>query len=162
VALLFAISHLRAAEGEDKLDYTTESLRGRIVFMADALERLHGVKTVAESRARTLVLETPAGELHPIIEDKRGHAFRLDERLMAKPMELFVRRHKGSPAVQVIRVHTIENGERYLLDYWCDICAIPMFELKPCDCCQGPIRFRKRKLDKDGEPLPETGPPSEN
>lgn len=148
-----------AADKDQDKNYTTTSLRGRVVFMAEALERLHGVKSVAGSEENTLTLETPKGELFPLVEDKRGHAFRLDERLMGKTMELMVRRHDGSPALQVIRVHTIEGGERFLVDYWCDICAIPMYELKPCDCCQGPIRLRMRKLDEEGNPLPEEGPP---
>ena len=161
LALLLPAAH--AAPGEDaQADneaVTTDSLRGRVVFLSDALERLHGVKSVAAARENTLVLETPGGKLYPLVEDKRGHAFRLDERLMGQPMELLVRRRADVPAIQVIRVYAIDNGERFQVDYWCDVCAIEIYELKPCDCCQGPIRLRKRKLDKDGQPLPEEGPP---
>ena len=153
-----AIGKAEDAKAEDEAR-TTDALRGRVVFLADALERLHGVKSVAAARENTLVLETPAGKLYPLVEDKRGHAFRLDERLMGKSMELFVRRRDDVPAIQVIRVYTVEEDERFQIDYWCDICAIEMYELKPCDCCQGPIRLRKRKLDEDGQPIPETGPP---
>lgn len=138
--------------------YTTKSLQGRVVFMADALQRLHGVSTVPEAKERIIALETPEGKLCPLVEDKRGRSFRLDERLMGTPMELLVRQHEGSPAIQVIRIHTLEDGKKYLVDYWCDICAITMFELKPCDCCQGPIRLRKREVTDDGEVLPEAAP----
>ena len=31
---------------------------------------------------------------------------------------------------------------RQYFDYWCDICSIPMYEIKRCECCQGPIRMR--------------------
>ena len=31
---------------------------------------------------------------------------------------------------------------RRYFDYWCDICSIPMYEIKRCECCQGPIRMR--------------------
>lgn len=144
-----------SAEPDAKPAYTTQSLRGRVVFMAEALERLHGVKSVADAKENTLALETPQGKLYPLVEDKRGHSFRLDKRLMNTPVELLVRRHKGSPAIQVIRIYTLEEGQRWLVDYWCDICSISMFELKPCDCCQGPTRLRKRKVDADGEPLSE-------
>jgi len=165
VALIcLAAAQAQAAQEEQQPEketpsYTTESLRGRVVFMADALERLHGVSTVAESRENTLALETPRGKLYPLVEDKRGHSFRLDDRLMGTPMELLVRRHEGSPAIQVIRMYMLEDGEKFLVDYWCDICSIRMFELKPCDCCQGPVRLRKRKVGEDGEPIPESGPP---
>ena len=164
-AICFAVACSSTLLAEDASDSPedasawTEPLRGRVVYMAEALERLHGIKSVVEAKENTLVLETPGGELYPLVEDKRGHAFRLDKRLMGKPMELFVRRRKSIPALQVIRVNTVEKGERFRVDYWCDICAIEMYELKPCDCCQGPIRLRKRKLDKNGDPLPEQGPP---
>ena len=36
---------------------------------------------------------------------------------------------------------------RLELDYWCDICAIAMYELKECECCQGPIELRRRKTE---------------
>ncbi len=47
--------------------------------------------------------------------------------------------HKPSSAVQVIRVYSLrkvplqEEG-KFELDYWCDICAIPMYELKAMNC----------------------------
>ena len=59
----------------------------------------------------------------------------------------------------MIQIFAIKKDGKFEIDYWCDICAIEIYELKPCDCCQGPIRLRKRKLDRDGKPLPEEGPP---
>ena len=125
----------------------------RVVYLAEALERLHGVKTLPESKSTTLALESPDGALVPLVEDKIGHSFRLDERLMGQPMELLVRQFKGSPAVQVIRIHTLAGEKKFLVDYWCDICSIPMYELKPCDCCQGDVRLRKREVAANGEVL---------
>ncbi|MCA9044880.1 MAG: hypothetical protein KDA69_11205, partial [Planctomycetaceae bacterium] len=37
-----------------------------------------------------------------------------------------------------------KDGTRQEMDYWCDICSIPMYEIKECECCQGPIEFRLR------------------
>ena len=68
-------------------------------------------------------------------------------------LELLVRRYDGSPVVQVIRVYTRRADGRYELDYWCDICSIPMYELKPCECCQGETRLRERKVDTAGNVL---------
>jgi hypothetical protein len=62
-------------------------------------------------------------------------------------VELVVRRYRQSPAVQIIRVIEVALDGRYELDYWCDICAIAMFEMKDCECCQGPVALRRRKLD---------------
>lgn len=130
-------------------------IRGRVVYFAEAMERLHGVTSAADAKENILALETPGGALYPLIEDKLGHSFRLDERLRATPMELLVRRYEGSPAVQVIRIHVVEGEKKYLLDYWCDICSIPMYELKPCDCCQGDVRLRQREVTSAGQVLPE-------
>ena len=123
-------------------------LQGRVVWVAEALERLHGIRTVPESSEHQLALETAAGDLHPLVEDIRGRAFRRDARLRAMDAELLVRRHRGSPLIQVIQVFELTENGRSELDYWCEICAIAMFELKACDCCQGPTELRKRPVNK--------------
>lgn len=131
---------------EDSPRFETETWRGQIVWMAEALERRFGIQSVPEARERLLALETPDGQLHPLVEDIRGRAFRRDVRLRdLDQCELFVRRFHGSPMVQVIRLYEVTGGERYELDYWCEICAITMFELKACDCCQGDIELRRRR-----------------
>jgi hypothetical protein len=126
----------------------TASIRGRIVWLAEAQERLHGVKSVPEARENVIALETPDGELFPLVEDVRGRAFRRDERLRnLKDCELVVRRFSGSPMVQIIHVYSHEDDVKFELDYFCEICAITMFELKPCDCCQGEIELRRREVE---------------
>lgn len=124
--------------------YTTASIRGKVVWLSEALRRRYGVKVDRDSARTMVALETPRGELIPIMKEARGRGFWIDPRLHGIEMELFVRRYRGIPLVQVIRVYTLKHGKKYAFDYWCDICAIPMFELKPCDCCQGAIRIRKR------------------
>lgn len=127
--------------------YTTTSLRGRVVWLGEALERLYDVHTTQDARERVLALETEGGELVPLIEDRRGRSFRKDVRLRKREVELFVRRYRGVPLAQVIRIYAVKPDGKYLLDYWCDICSISMVELGPCDCCQGPIQLRERKVE---------------
>lgn len=122
------------------------TVRGRVVFFGEAFQRLHGIKLVEEARERTLAIETPTGELLPLVEDVRGRGFRNDERLRSYDVELLARRYRGSPALQILKVWSIEKKGRYELDYWCDVCAIAMFELKPCECCQGETEFRRRRV----------------
>ena len=126
--------------------YTSATLRGRVVWMADAMARRHGVKVVAEARDRVLALETADGQLLPILEDVRGRAFREDTRLMGIDLELLVRQHRGSPMLQVIGVSAIEKGDKFEIDYWCEVCSIAMYELKPCECCQGETELRRRRV----------------
>lgn len=125
--------------------FVLETVTGRVVFLGEAMQRLHGVKWVDEARERTLALETPAGTLQPLVEDVRGRGFRNDRRLRELDLELVVRRYRGSPALQVLGVYSLEKSGKFELDYWCDVCAIAMYELKPCECCQGSTEFRRRK-----------------
>ena len=124
-----------------------ELFAGRVVMLSDALKR-RGVKSTDEF-AKQVVLETPGGELIPIVPDWRGRAFYQDKRLRNRPVELVGYRRRGIPYLQVLMVFTIDRTDkrqkksvRRYFDYWCDICSIPMYEIKRCECCQGPIRMR--------------------
>ena len=59
-------------------------------------------------------------------------------------MELSVRRYKQHPMLQVIRVYELDQDEKFEVDYWCDVCAIVMFEKGFCACCQDDNRLRRR------------------
>ena len=142
---------------KNKRPYTTESLRGQVVWMADALRDQFGVQTDEDAAHAVVALQDEDGTLHAIVKDQRGRCFYTDERLRDIDVELLVRRYCGSPMLQVVRVYTIKSGEKYELDYWCDICSIPMYELKPCECCQGPTRLRERRVKKaDSTDAPST------
>ena len=127
--------------------FVTKTIRGRVVWLAEAMNRLHAVEPVPEAGDRILALETGDGQLHPIIEDVRGRAFRRDERLRKMQVELLVRQHRGSAMVQIVRVFELTDDGKFEVDYWCEICSIAMFELKDCECCQGPIELRRQAAD---------------
>jgi hypothetical protein len=127
--------------------YTTETVRGKVVWLDDALARLYGVTTEPAAAETAVVLETPAGQLLPIVPDTRGRSFAVDTRLRNIDLRLLVRRYEGVPMIQVIRVLRAKADGLYEIDYWCDICAIPMHILKPCECCQGPTRLRERLVE---------------
>jgi hypothetical protein len=131
-----------------KPKYANRTLRGRVVFVAEALARRFGIKSVPEAADRGLALETAEGELVPLVEDVRGRAFRADERLRRMDLELLVRQYEGSPLVQVIDVFSLKKGQKYEVDYWCDVCSIAMYELKACECCQGETTLRERLVEK--------------
>jgi hypothetical protein len=127
--------------------YTTEAVRGRVVWLDAGLEKLYGVTTDPAAARTAVALETPQGQLLILVSDVRGHAFAVDERLRDVDLELLVRRYEGLPLAQVIRVLKRKSDGLYEIDYWCDICAIPMFTLKACECCQGPTRLRERLVE---------------
>lgn len=128
-------------------EYDVVSLRGRIVFYGPALKESLGIQLVPEANERTLAIETPAGQLIPIVEDLRGRALRTDERLRQMDVELLVRQYHKTPTVQILRMYQWQDGQKYRVDYWCDVCAIVMFETGPCSCCQDHNRLRRRTVD---------------
>ena len=127
--------------------------KGRVVKTHDALQR-RGVKAYPEELKNQVALETK-DELIPILPDWRGRAFYQDERLRDRDVELIGFRRAGLPYLNVLAIYTFDDkGRRHYTDYWCDICSIPMYELKPCDCCQEEIRLRSepQELPKDIAP----------
>ncbi len=129
-----------AAEAPFELVY----LRGHVVFLSDALQKKYGIKSVPESQQQVLALQSKDGSLVPLVEDLRGRSFRRDKRLREMEVVLMARRYEGLPMLQVIRVYRVERKKVFEVDYWCEICAIAMYELKACDCCQGDIELRQR------------------
>lgn len=126
-------------------------LSGQVVPLGDALKK-RGIKSYAEEVKGQVVLVTRTGEMVPIVADWRGRAFYQDERLRNRPVDLVVNRRPGVPWVQVLSIYTFDDkGVRNITDYWCDICAIPMYEMKECECCQGEtrLRFRPQELPAD-------------
>jgi hypothetical protein len=140
------------ADGKAKPAYRTESLRGRVVWMAEAMKERYGVETDSDARHSIAAFATDDGQLLPIVKDFRGRGFYSDPRLHEMDLELLVRCFAGAPAIQVVRVYSLHDDGKYELDYWCDVCSIPMYELKECECCQGPIRIRERLVEKRDRP----------
>lgn len=127
-------------------DVPKELFTGKVVLLRDALKQ-KGVNSYEEMKDQ-VALETLEGELIPIVADWRGRAFFQDKRLRERKVELVGTRKPGVPYLQVLAVFTFDDkGQRMYTDYWCDICSIPMYEIKPCDCCQGDIRLRFQPQD---------------
>lgn len=147
-AVLFALGVAAVASGEEKsASFETQTIRGRVVFLGEVMQRETEIAVVPEARERVLALRTNRGELIPLLEDVRARAFRRDERLRNMEVELVARRYANSPVVQVIRVFEVAKDGRYEIDYWCAVCSIAMFEKKDCECCQGESELRRRKVD---------------
>jgi hypothetical protein len=135
------------ALAEETPKFKLEKLRGRVVFQNAALTEEYGITTVPEAAERVLALQTANRELLPIVEDVRGRAFRVDERLRKLDLELVVRRYEGLPGVQVLRVFEVAPEGLLEIDYWCDVCSISMVEKKLCECCQAETVLRRTKVE---------------
>ena len=144
--LMVAAVAVQAQGKEPAAKFDVQSVQGRVTWMSAALARRYDIKESPEAAERILAIEQKDGTLHPLVEDGRGRAFRLDRRLRDIEVELMVRKYPGSPMLQVIQIFEIRADGKYELDYWCDVCSIAMYELKECECCQGPIELRLRKV----------------
>jgi hypothetical protein len=123
-----------------------ELFRGKVVFVREALARRK--IEAREEFDKQVALETESGELIPIVPDWRGRAFFQDEHLRNRPVELVGKRAKGVPYLQVLIVFTFDDkGSRQYTDYYCDTCGFAIYEIKPCECCQGPVRLRYQPRD---------------
>ena len=157
VTLIPVFMHLSigfAEDSESKTHKESEPKReiysGKVVLAQEALKK-RGIKVADEMKSQA-VLELESGELLPIAADWRGRAFYQDERLRHRKVELVGYRRPGIPYLQVLNVFTFnDKNERQDTDYWCDICSIPMYEIKECECCQGPIRLRFRSEEHTSE-----------
>jgi hypothetical protein len=129
-------------------EFETVLLDGRVVWYADALQRRLGIQTVPEAAERVLALETDDGTLIPLVDDLRTRAFRKDPRLREIDVRLRVRRYRATPAVQILTIYERAEDGIYEVDYWCDVCSIPMFEPGPCACCQQDNRLRRQRIEQ--------------
>ena len=141
-----------AANPPSAAEHTTEKLRGKVVWLEDALQRRYGIATEPEAAEKSVVLEMADGTLWPIVPDTRGRSFSVDERLREIELELLVRRYARAAMIQVIRVRKPTPQGLVEVDYWCDVCAIPMYIKKPCECCQGETRLRERPVEEVFQP----------
>jgi hypothetical protein len=125
---------------------TQELFRGKVVLVREALARRK--IEAREEFDKQVALETESGELIPIVPDWRGRAFFQDAHLRNRPVELVGKRAKGVPYLQVLIVFTFdEKGTRQYTDYYCDTCGFAIYEIKPCECCQGPVHLRYQPRD---------------
>lgn len=132
-----------ATTSSKKPELKKELFAGEVVLLQDALKK-RDIKVADEMKLQA-VLETKSSELIPIAADWRGRAFFQDSKLRERPVEIVGYRQPGNPYLQALVVYFFnKKGEREEFDYWCDICAIPMYEIKDCECCQGPSRHRYR------------------
>jgi len=127
---------------------------GRAVRLSEALAE-RGLRAGPEADGQ-IVLETAGGRLLPILPDWRGRAFYQDARLRNRRLTLIAHRRDDLGYLQPLMVFTYgDRDEPLFTDYWCDVCSIPMYEIKPCECCQGDIRLRQTP-----QPPPPEVPPA--
>ena len=124
----------------------TVLLTGIVKTVDDVEARRLGFTPVQFRREQTPVFYDLDKQPHELYQDVRGRSFRKDKRLCNRPVIITVRKDSLDGPLRVVRVYVLDDDQTKHLDYWCEICAIAMYELKACDCCQGDIELRLRNV----------------
>ncbi len=148
---LFMICSSMLVLGKEKATTPQQTSPPKQLFSGNVVLRTESKPPKRTSASKTIkkiaYLKTDDGKYIPIKNDWRGRAFLLDKQLRNRKIELIGIQHHES--IQVLVVYTFnKNGKRQYTDYWCEVCAIPMYEPKLCECCQDKnvIRFQHKKL----------------
>jgi hypothetical protein len=135
------------AESAKSADATVV-LDGVVDFWGDVIRDESKLELLDESLDRVLVLKGKDGRHWPILPTEAGLFFYKDERARKRPMRIRARVHGGS-SLEVIDRYPLADGKPLESYYWCEICAIRMYHLKDCDCCQGPIELREHPVGEE-------------
>jgi hypothetical protein len=113
----------------------------------DAAESLRGQLMIRQGEGPAIRLKD--GTVVPLAGDAETVAVLMDQRLATADFE--VDGHYLASGVfevnprytDALWVHT--NGERMMITYWCDLCAIRTYAPGKCMCCQEETRIDLRK-----------------
>jgi hypothetical protein len=122
-------------------DSKNEYFKGKVVPLEKIIEK-EGTHLDDDAAPFWLALVTEEGKAYPLVKDDGSRMFFLDKTLLDRPMRLTGRLLKNSTLLQVVNVHSYENGVLHEVYYWCDICNIRRSEKKMCECCGGPMELR--------------------
>jgi hypothetical protein len=124
-----------------------EDYDGKVVPLADVLAR-QGATLDKDARPSWLALVTDDGKVYPLVKDDGSRMFFKDERLLNRRMRLTGRVLPDVGMLQVVQVHSWQNGKPNEVYYWCDICSIRRSEKGKCDCCGAPLELREEPVSK--------------
>ena len=124
-----------------------EDFQGKVVPLAGLLEKA-GAKLDADAAPHWFALVDDKGKIYPLVKDDGSRMFFKDARLLQRPMRLTGRLIPQSQLLQVVKVHSVIDGELHDVHYWCNICSIRRYEKKICDCCGGPMELREEPVKK--------------
>jgi hypothetical protein len=98
------------------------------------------------------VIETPDRKVIFLEGDKATTGVLKDKRLAGEDLEV-IGRFRGLDLFVVDPIHTRamfvhKNGQRLMITYWCDVCAIRTYTPGLCWCCQEETELDLRKSDR--------------
>ena len=122
-----------------------EQLRGRIVCLAEEMQKSFGV-VVPASHEHLLGFKTADGKYFTLIRTRTSEALFMDKRLLEKDLILIGRTLPDTRIFDTFSIRSVKGAKIYELYYYCDICAIKAVSPEECQCCRGPVRLVEKPL----------------
>jgi len=134
MALWFVAGNLNA--GESKGGATQLTFKGRPSY-----EVTGRLEKVAEGK-NTIVFKTEAGVVYHLYRNERSEALFADPALLSKTLILKGRVDPKTDLFEVTgNLHSLRDGKRYELYYYCDTCSIKSSEPGLCMCCREDVKL---------------------
>jgi len=122
-------------------------LRGRIVCLAEEMQRLYKSQ-LPMPHDHLYGFKTRDGKFYTLLRTRTSEAFFSDKRLHERELIVQGRVLPNTQILDAIPVGSVHNGKDYELYYWCTVCAIRTPIPGECMCCQQPVEFVEKPLDK--------------
>ncbi len=97
---------------------------------------------------KAAALKVKDKEVRLVSKDEIIQAILEDERLLGRELEAIGKWEVKDRRLEVQQLHTLRNGRRYRITYFCDLCNIWNNKPGPCDCCQQPVELREVPVEK--------------
>jgi hypothetical protein len=133
------------ARGQDKGEFKTQSYSGKVQPLAPLLEK-QGAKLDADVAEAWLALVAEDGKVYPLVKDDGSRMFFKDKSLLNRPMRLTARVVGDTPFLQVVTVQSVIKGKLHDVYYWCDVCAIRIYEPGSCPCCGDQVVLKEEAV----------------
>lgn len=130
----------KPVESKSPLQAKDAELRGRVVCLAEEMNRLHAAN-LPTRHEHVYGFKTGDGQYYTLLRTKYSEALFSDKRLHEKELLLKGRLFPNSQIFEPITLRSVRNGVVHELYYYCAICAIDAVAPDVCDCCQGPTEL---------------------
>jgi hypothetical protein len=115
----------------------------------DALQTVSGrvALIAAEGKgAGDLHLVADPGTRYRLADGDVARMFRLHPELRDRPVRLAGKVDPGSNTLRVESVRTVNSGQDFAVDFWCEVCQISLNYPGVCVCCGDETVLRERPV----------------
>jgi hypothetical protein len=82
-----------------------------------------------------------SGDVYTLVRNQKSEALFSDTNLFGRMLVIKGRVRTANTFEITGNLHSLRDGKRYEIYYYCDVCAIKSSEPGPCMCCREPVRL---------------------